>query len=199
MVARRRPAVDLFTAAMHRRPPAPANDVIGEKRSGCAPPPTRHAVGPPAFPLSEANLQHPRGAGAVLAEPTSGDFVVHVPDESGEEICRSNPMRVTPAGPQLRHFWGDTHGQSNETLGTNTASEYFEFGPAPGTIRLARCPTPESARHPKRTSREHDSGPAPAAMAALLFGARPWPIRQDPIGQLSRPGREVRPSGTRGF
>ena len=26
------------------------------------------------------------------------------------------------------HFWGDTHGQSNETLGTNTAREYFEFG-----------------------------------------------------------------------
>ena len=26
------------------------------------------------------------------------------------------------------HFWGDTHGQSNETLGTNSAREYFEFG-----------------------------------------------------------------------
>ena len=32
--------------------------------------------------------------------------------------------RTTP----LVHFWGDTHGQSNETLGTNTAREYFEFG-----------------------------------------------------------------------
>ncbi len=26
------------------------------------------------------------------------------------------------------HYWGDTHGQSNETLGTNTAREYFQFG-----------------------------------------------------------------------
>ena len=26
------------------------------------------------------------------------------------------------------HFWGDTHGQSNETLGTNDARAYFEFG-----------------------------------------------------------------------
>ena len=26
------------------------------------------------------------------------------------------------------HYWGDTHGQSNETLGTNTAREYFTFG-----------------------------------------------------------------------
>src|SRR6202008_1872875 len=30
--------------------------------------------------------------------------------------------------PGLVHSWGDTHGQSNETLGTNTAREYFEFG-----------------------------------------------------------------------
>jgi hypothetical protein len=57
-----------------------------------------------------------------------GDFAVHVLNESGEELCRSNPMRVISAGAALRHFWGDTHGQSNETLGTNTAREYFEFG-----------------------------------------------------------------------
>jgi hypothetical protein len=57
-----------------------------------------------------------------------GDLVVHVLGESGEALCSSNPLRVTPAGPLLRHFWGDTHGQSNETLGTNTAREYFESG-----------------------------------------------------------------------
>ena len=59
---------------------------------------------------------------------TPGDFVVRVVDEHDEELCRSNPMRVTAAGPRLRHFWGDTHGQSNETLGTNTARENFAFG-----------------------------------------------------------------------
>jgi hypothetical protein len=63
-----------------------------------------------------------------LCASAPGDFVVHVLGESGEELCRSNPMRVTPTGAALRHFWGDTHGQSNETLGTNTAREYFEFG-----------------------------------------------------------------------
>jgi hypothetical protein len=57
-----------------------------------------------------------------------GDFVVHVLGENGEELCTSNPVRITSAEPQLRHFWGDTHGQSNETLGTNTAREYFAFG-----------------------------------------------------------------------
>jgi hypothetical protein len=63
-----------------------------------------------------------------LSASSAGDCVVHVLGENGEELCRSNPMRVTPAGAQLRHFWGDTHGQSNETLGTNTAREYFAFG-----------------------------------------------------------------------
>ena len=37
-------------------------------------------------------------------------------------------MRVVANDAALVHFWGDTHGQSNETLGTNTAREYFEFG-----------------------------------------------------------------------
>ncbi len=35
---------------------------------------------------------------------------------------------MTAADSELVHYWGDTHGQSNETLGTNTAREYFEFG-----------------------------------------------------------------------
>ena len=53
---------------------------------------------------------------------------IRVLDESGEELCRSNPLRVVAEDAPLVHFWGDTHGQSNETLGTNTAREYFEFG-----------------------------------------------------------------------
>jgi hypothetical protein len=58
-----------------------------------------------------------------------GDLSIRVLDETGsEELCRSNPLRIAPADAPLRHFWGDTHGQSNETLGTNTAREYFQFG-----------------------------------------------------------------------
>lgn len=71
------------------------------------------------------------GFGAVVeglrcAEP--GDLCVRVLDDTGEELCRSNPLRVAEPGAALVHFWGDTHGQSNETLGTNTAREYFTFG-----------------------------------------------------------------------
>ncbi len=53
---------------------------------------------------------------------------IRVLDEGGEELCRSNPLRVVAKDAPLVHFWGDTHGQSNETLGTNDARAYFEFG-----------------------------------------------------------------------
>ncbi|MGB7079060.1 MAG: DUF3604 domain-containing protein, partial [Xanthobacteraceae bacterium] len=56
------------------------------------------------------------------------DLTVSVWDEAGTELCRSNPLRVASQELPLVHFWGDTHGQSNETLGTNSAREYFEFG-----------------------------------------------------------------------
>ena len=57
-----------------------------------------------------------------------GDCEVQVAAEDGQELCRSNPIRIVERKTSLVHFWGDTHGQSNETLGTNTAREYFEFG-----------------------------------------------------------------------
>ena len=62
------------------------------------------------------------------ASTEPGDVAIRVLDESGEELCRTNPLRVAAEDTPLVHFWGDTHGQSNETLGTNTAREYFEFG-----------------------------------------------------------------------
>jgi hypothetical protein len=58
----------------------------------------------------------------------TGDLTISVMNAKGDEPCRSNPLRVADAGAELIHFWGDTHGQSNETLGTNSAREYFEFG-----------------------------------------------------------------------
>ena len=58
----------------------------------------------------------------------AGDVQIRVLDADGNELCRANPLRVVPADAAVVHFWGDTHGQSNETLGTNTAREYFSFG-----------------------------------------------------------------------
>ena len=60
----------------------------------------------------------------------AGDGVVVVRNAAGEVLCQTNPVRAIndAAGSELVHFWGDTHGQSNETLGTNTARDYFRFG-----------------------------------------------------------------------
>ena len=62
-----------------------------------------------------------------LVAATAGDIIIDVLDQGGKLLCRTNPVRIEDA-PHLLHFWGDLHGQSNETLGTNTAEEYFLFG-----------------------------------------------------------------------
>ncbi len=51
---------------------------------------------------------------------------IDVLDETGQVLCRTNPLRIVDASGPL-HFWGDLHGQSEETIGTNTARRYFEF------------------------------------------------------------------------
>lgn len=63
-----------------------------------------------------------------LSCETPGDVLIDVLDETGALLCRSNPLRILAPDAALVHFWGDTHGQSDETLGTNSAREYFEFG-----------------------------------------------------------------------
>lgn len=76
-------------------------------------------------------VQFPKGefalvlAGLIAPEPRY--HTVDVLDEDGHRLCTSNPLCVLNE-PELLHFWGDLHGQSNETLGTNTAEEYFLFG-----------------------------------------------------------------------
>lgn len=44
---------------------------------------------------------------------------------SGGLEATSNPMVATPS--EERHFWGDLHGQSGETVGINSAERYFAF------------------------------------------------------------------------
>ncbi|MBX9590388.1 MAG: DUF3604 domain-containing protein [Hyphomonadaceae bacterium] len=89
------------------------------------------AEGTPVTGLPET-LRFAPGAFAAVAEALSardtGDLAIRVLDETGVELCRSNPLRVTAKETSLVHYWGDTHGQSNETLGTNDARAYFEFG-----------------------------------------------------------------------
>lgn len=49
-------------------------------------------------------------------------------DEADEVLAVTNPIRIVePEEGQLLHFWGDVHGQSEETIGTGSARQYMEF------------------------------------------------------------------------
>lgn len=53
------------------------------------------------------------------------EIILHAPD--GSVVAACNPARVSKT-PSLMSYWGDLHGQSDETLGTNSAADYFTFG-----------------------------------------------------------------------
>ena len=55
-----------------------------------------------------------------------GELRIAVKNERGEVVCTSNPMRIVRESPLLP-FWADLHGQSEETIGTNSARELIEF------------------------------------------------------------------------
>lgn len=58
---------------------------------------------------------------------------VQAPD--GEE--RSNPIEVVETSPKYSRYWADFHGQSEETIGTNTIEDYFAFARDKAGLDLA--------------------------------------------------------------
>jgi Protein of unknown function (DUF3604) len=66
--------------------------------------------------------------GLSVGEP--GDLRVEVRDAGANVLCVSNPLRIAAldtTGAPLRSYWCDLHGQSEETIGTNSARELIEF------------------------------------------------------------------------
>jgi len=61
-----------------------------------------------------------------LCVEDAADLVIDFLDADGTVACSTNPIRIENA-PVSRHFWGDLHGQSEETIGTGTAEAYFRF------------------------------------------------------------------------
>lgn len=59
-----------------------------------------------------------------VAEP--GDLLIEVLHTDGRALCTSNPLRIVAEAPLLP-YWCDLHGQSEETIGTNSARELIEF------------------------------------------------------------------------
>jgi hypothetical protein len=56
----------------------------------------------------------------------AGDVCIEIFDASGVRLCISNPLKIAQDAPLL-HYWADLHGQSEETIGTNSARELIEF------------------------------------------------------------------------
>ncbi|MBN1351893.1 DUF3604 domain-containing protein [candidate division KSB1 bacterium] len=55
------------------------------------------------------------------------ELAVEMADVSGKYLGQSNPLRIAKSA-SLLPFWADLHGQSEETIGTNSVRDYFEFG-----------------------------------------------------------------------
>jgi len=60
-----------------------------------------------------------------LSVAETGLLMIDVLDDD-QVLCTSNPMQVDESA-SLLPYWGDLHGQSEETIGTNSAREFYEF------------------------------------------------------------------------
>jgi len=61
-----------------------------------------------------------------LSSDTPGDVQVEMLGRDGGLLGVSNPMQMVEK-VDLLPYWGDLHGQSEETIGTNSAREFFRF------------------------------------------------------------------------
>lgn len=78
---------------------------------------------PPHLDVSEGALATTlRG----LSVDQPGELSITVRDATGRTLCTSNPLRVA-TDVEFLPYWADLHGQSEETIGTNSARELIEF------------------------------------------------------------------------
>jgi len=61
-----------------------------------------------------------------LSAGAAGDCAIDLIDADGQVAASTNPLRIAEETP-FRHYWGDLHGQSEETIGTGSARHYFAF------------------------------------------------------------------------
>ncbi|OED36930.1 DUF3604 domain-containing protein [Chromatiales bacterium (ex Bugula neritina AB1)] len=62
-----------------------------------------------------------------LVANAEGLLLIEVFDQNESLLAETNPADIRTAPHQFK-YWGDIHGQSDETLGTNSAVDYFAFG-----------------------------------------------------------------------
>ncbi|HEY1931030.1 MAG TPA: DUF3604 domain-containing protein [Acetobacteraceae bacterium] len=84
----------------------------------------RNVTGLPEY-ITMRRGEHATSVGNLsVAEP--GDLLIDVLETGGRTLCTSNPLRIV-ADTSLLPYWCDLHGQSEETIGTNSARDLIEF------------------------------------------------------------------------
>ncbi len=77
-----------------------------------------------------AEVRFTRGHFAVVIDglrvDSEGDLLIDLEDTEGRRVARSNPCRIVESS-ELLPYWGDLHGQSEETIGTNSARDFYLF------------------------------------------------------------------------
>jgi len=61
-----------------------------------------------------------------LSVDTRGDLSIELFDDDGNLVACTNPCRCVDKAVLLP-YWGDLHGQSEETIGTNSARDFYDF------------------------------------------------------------------------
>lgn len=96
-------------------------------------------IAPPQIRIGEGFAYHlkledrwgnPTAPPATCTHPgfhQAGIFRVTATDKATALPAVSNPIRVAGRTPQLKAYWADLHGQSEETIGTNSIDDYFKF------------------------------------------------------------------------
>jgi hypothetical protein len=80
-----------------------------------------------AFRASDGGVQRLVGR---VCDGTPADGAarrITVSDDSAGLEAESNPIRIVRAPDRYAPYWGEPHGQSEETVGTNTVRDYFRF------------------------------------------------------------------------
>ncbi|MSS70137.1 MAG: DUF3604 domain-containing protein [Candidatus Latescibacteria bacterium] len=81
--------------------------------------------------LPEAYRFRPEDRGVRRFEGVKGSetgvYRVKAEDRGNGMAAEGNPLRCVEGRRDHRPFWGDLHGQSGETIGTNPVSSYFRF------------------------------------------------------------------------
>ena len=74
-------------------------------------------------------IHYPIGNRSMIFENLScereGIVRICISNAAGDEVAQSNPLLIRKG--MYSGYWGDLHGQSGESIGINTAREYFDF------------------------------------------------------------------------